>query len=74
MLYANRIDFPDTTLMAVGSSFNGRQVTKIEVYHDEYEDHSEMTLIPYCGDDQLGKVWNMPCRVSYVLADKQEEK
>lgn len=65
MLYAERVEFTTRPAISVGSEFNGYEVTKIEVHHVEYEDHTEMLIIPYAGSDQLGKFWNYPCGITY---------
>lgn len=65
MLYAEIVEFIDRPAIVVGHTFNSCEVTKIEVYHEEYEDHSEMVIIPYTGNDQLGKFWNYPCGITY---------
>jgi len=66
MLYAEKVEFVNRPAIAVGGFFNGLEVTKIEVYHEEYPDHSEMLVIPYTGNNQLGKFWNYPCGVTYM--------
>ena len=66
MLYAEKVEFINRPAIVVGNSFNGFEVTKIEVYHEEYPDHSEMIVILYTGNRQLGKFWNYPCGVTYI--------
>ena len=70
MLYANRVEFQDRPALVVGNAFNGKNVTKIEVYHHEYEDHSEMNIIPYNGNNQIGMFWNYPCAISYKSTEE----
>ncbi len=65
MLYANKVEFQDRPPLCVGNTLYGKVISKIEVYHDEYPDHSEMIIIPYDGNEQLGKFWNYPCAVFY---------
>ena len=35
MLYAEKVEFINRPAIVVGNSFNGFEVTKIEVYHEE---------------------------------------
>ena len=66
MIYAEKVEFISLPPLVIGETFNGSEVSKIEVYHEEYEGHTELTIIPYdsmC--NQLGKYWNMPCAITY---------
>jgi hypothetical protein len=65
MVYAEKIEFSDRPPICIGGTFNGFEVSKIEIYHDEYENHSEMTAIWYHHNDQIGKSWNYPIIVTY---------
>jgi hypothetical protein len=60
MILAEKIEFSDRPPVIVGQHFSGREVTRIEIFHDEYEDHSEMTAQWYHNGIQIGKCWNIP--------------
>lgn len=63
MIYAEKVEFISLPPLVVGETFNGSEVSKIEVYN---EGHIGLTIIPYdsmC--NQLGKYWNMPCAITY---------
>jgi len=64
MTLAEKIEFADRPPVVVGQSFSGYEITKIEVYHQEYEDHSEMFASWWHNDKQIGKCWMVPIIVT----------
>lgn len=66
MTLARAIEFENLPNIRVGEFFKTDTVTKIEVYDLEYSDHTELTIIVYNGNNQLGKIWNVPCLITYL--------
>jgi len=68
MIHAEKVEFSDHAPLVVGGVWSGYEITKIETYHDEYPDHSEMTVIGYTGTTQVVKIWNRPVIVTYKVS------
>lgn len=65
MIYAEKLEFTNQPKISIGTMFNGYEVTRIEVIHEEYPDHTEMLAIIYNNTKQIGKIWNMPVIITY---------
>jgi len=65
MKEATRIEFQDRPPIYIGSEMNKHSITKIEVHHSEYEDHSEMVVLILDNDFIIAKLFQYPCIIFF---------
>lgn len=70
MMYASKVEFTDRPAVAIGDRVSGQTVDKIEVRHEEFEDHSEMIILVYNGKTLVQKFWDFPCCITFLLPTK----
>ena len=74
MMLAERVEFMDRPVVALERTVLGHKIDKIEVYHSEYEDHSEMIILVYSGKTLVQKFWDFTCCVTFKLPVQDEQK
>lgn len=51
--------------MRVGDQIRDKTITSIEVYHNDYEDHTELSVLFLAGKEIVRRLWNVPVDVLY---------
>ena len=74
MMLAERVEFMDRPGLALGHTVSGHKIDKIEIHHEEFEDHSEMIILVYSGKTLAQKFWDFPCCVTFKLPVQDESK
>ena len=67
MRFAEKIEFQDSPPVVVGNKFSGYEVTRIEIYQEEYEGHSELTALWYHDTTEIGRSWMIPLVITYKV-------
>lgn len=65
MKLAEKVEFSFRPAIAIGHSENNKEITRIEVYEQEYHDHSELHIIAMSQNETVVSTWCVPSIITY---------
>ena len=66
MKLAEKIEFEQHASLALGGTWNGFEISKIEVRVNEFPDHTETSIFVYWNDKVIAEVHDMPMIITYT--------